>query len=89
MAASTTALASLVATAVACHGGTGLPVDVVTVPEGGAYGAAYLARVSAGLEPDASGAGRWASIDHRVEPDPAATDGCRSRYARFRDYSGI
>ena len=29
---------------------TGLPVDVVAVPEGGALGAAFLARVTAGLE---------------------------------------
>ena len=33
---------------------TELPVDVVAVPEGGALGAAYLARATAGLEPSAS-----------------------------------
>jgi xylulokinase len=68
---------------------TGLPVDVVAVPEGGAYGAAYLARVSAGLEADASGAGRWAAIDHRVEPDRDAVRGCDVRYRRFRACSGV
>ena len=67
---------------------TELPVDVVGVPEGGAYGAAYLARVVAGLEPDTAGAGRWASIDHRTEPDPAWFDGCRDRYDRFRAHAG-
>ena len=49
--------------------GTGLPVDVVAVPQGAALGTAYLARVAAGLEADASDAGRWARTSHRVEPD--------------------
>ena len=40
--------------------GTGLPVDVVAVPEGAALGAAYLARVTAGLEPTRRALGRWA-----------------------------
>jgi xylulokinase len=62
---------------------TGLPVDVVAVPEGAALGAAFLARVVAGLERGAEDAGRWARVGHRVEPDPmwaAAADG---RYRRF------
>lgn len=63
---------------------TGLPVDVVTVPEGAALGAAYLARVTAGLEPDASGAGRWARVARCVEPDPRWVTACAARYERFR-----
>ncbi|MEZ5141463.1 MAG: FGGY-family carbohydrate kinase [Acidimicrobiales bacterium] len=67
---------------------TGLPVDVVAVPEGGAYGTAYLARVTAGLEPDASDARRWASTDHRVEPDPSWAEAAAPRYERFRELAG-
>ncbi len=67
---------------------TGLPADVVAVPEGGALGAAYLARAAAGLEPDASGASRWAATDHRVEPDAAASDAVAARYASFASRAG-
>ena len=35
---------------------TGLPVDVVGVPEGAALGAAYMARMAAGLETSLDGA---------------------------------
>ena len=63
---------------------TGLPVDVVAVPEGGALGAAYLARVAAGLEADAAGASRWARTDRRVEPDPDWVTAVATRYGRFR-----
>ena len=68
--------------------GTGLPVDVVAVPEGAALGAAYLARVTAGLEPDLSGAGRWAHVDRRVDPDPAALAPTAARYRRYRELAG-
>jgi xylulokinase len=63
---------------------TGLPVDVVAVPEGGALGAAYLARVAAGLEASADDAGRWARTSHRVEPDPRWAEPAAERYERFR-----
>lgn len=62
---------------------TGLQVDVVGVPEGGAYGAAFLARAIAGLEPDASGATRWASTARSIDPDPAWVDPCAARYESF------
>ena len=65
--------------------GTGLPADVVAVPEGGALGSAFFARLAAGLETDATAARRWARIDRRVEPDPAWVDACASRYHRFRE----
>lgn len=68
--------------------GTGLPVDVVAVPEGAALGAAYLARVTAGLEPDASGAGRWARPGHRVEPLASTHAAVTARYDRYRDLAG-
>lgn len=67
---------------------TGLPVDVVAVPEGGALGAAYLARVTAGLEASAADASRWARTGHRVEPDPVWASAMAPRYERFRELTG-
>jgi xylulokinase len=67
--------------------GTGLPVDVVAVPQGAALGAAYLARVAAGLEADASDAGRWARTSHRVEPDVHGAAAAGRRYERYRELS--
>ena len=47
-----------------------LPVDCVAVPEGGALGSAWLARIAAGLEePTAMTEGRrWARVGRRIEP---------------------
>lgn len=67
---------------------TALPVDVVAVPEGAALGAAFMARVVAGLEESAEGAGRWAATGRRVEPDAAWVDPCAERYRRFRELTG-
>jgi xylulokinase len=67
---------------------TELPVDVVAVPEGGALGAAFVARVTAGLESTTNDAARWARTSHRVEPDPAWTAPVRERYTRFRELAG-
>lgn len=66
---------------------TALPVDCVAVPEGGALGSAWLARIAAGLE-DLMGmteARRWARIGRRVEPDPRWTEAVRGRYREFVD----
>ncbi len=63
---------------------TGLPVDVVAVAEGAAYGAAYLAREVAGFQADEEGAARWAGRAARVEPVPAWRDATAGRYQRFR-----
>jgi xylulokinase len=65
--------------------GTGLPVDPVAVPEGAALGAAYLARVTAGLEESSAGAGRWARHGRQVEPDPRWVAAASERYARYRE----
>ena len=65
--------------------GTGLPVDPVAVPEGAALGAAYLARVTAGLEESSADAGRWARHGRRVEPDPRWVAATGERYARYRE----
>ena len=62
----------------------GLPVDVVAVSEGAALGAAYVARMAAGLETALEGAGRWARVGHRVEPDPVWQEAADRRYQRFR-----
>lgn len=67
---------------------TGLPVDVVAVPEGGALGAAYLARVAAGLEPDAGRAAEWARISHRMLPDPVWQAPMEERYRAYREAAG-
>jgi xylulokinase len=62
---------------------TGLPVETVGVPEGAALGAAFLARMAAGLEPSLEGSARWASSGRRIEPDPAWREATDARYRRF------
>jgi xylulokinase len=63
---------------------SGLPVDTVAVPEGAALGAAFLARLAAGLEDSFDDARRWAAVGHRVEPDAVWQEAADKRYARFR-----
>jgi xylulokinase len=67
---------------------TGLPVDPVAVPEGGALGAAWMARVIAGLEPPGAAAHGWVRHGARVEPDPACATAVAARYGRFRELAG-
>lgn len=67
---------------------TGLPVSVSGVAEGAALGAAFVARMAAGLETAVGDAARWASVCRRVEPDPAWTDPVQDRYARFLELAG-
>jgi xylulokinase len=67
---------------------TGLPVDVVAVPEGGALGSAWLARVAAGLEASEADAARWARTSHRVEPRERWREAVEDRYRTFRDLAG-
>ncbi|MFN8019592.1 MAG: FGGY-family carbohydrate kinase [Acidimicrobiales bacterium] len=73
---------------------TGLPVDVVAVPEGAALGSAFMARCVAGLEPSDSPWGpsmadgrRWARTSHRVEPDERWVGPASRRYERFLELS--
>ena len=68
---------------------TRLPVDCVAVPEGGALGSAWLARIAAGLEePTAMPEGRrWARTGRTVEPDPAWVEPMAQRYGRFLELS--
>ncbi len=67
---------------------TGLPVDVVAVPEGAALGAAWLARQTAGLEAPGAAASRWVRTGRRVEPDPRWADAAAARYRRYRELAG-
>ena len=67
---------------------TGLPVDVAAVPEGGALGAAFVARMAAGLESSVADAGRWARLSGRIEPDPAWASAVEERYQCFRSLAG-
>ena len=46
------------------------------------------ARVTAGREPDASGAARWSRHARRVEPDVRWLAACDDRYARYRELVG-
>jgi xylulokinase len=62
---------------------TGLPVDALTVPDGAARGAAFFARLAAGLETTLSDSVRWASVGRRIEPDPAWLAPTAARYERF------
>jgi xylulokinase len=64
---------------------TGLPVDVVAVPEGAALGSAFMARCVAGLDATMTDARRWARTDRRVEPDPRWQEAVNQRYQCFRD----
>jgi xylulokinase len=65
---------------------TNLPVDCVAVPDGGALGSAWLARIAAGLEePTAMTEGRrWARVGRTVEPHPDWVEPVAARYERFR-----
>ena len=62
---------------------TDLPVDALTVPDGAARGAAFFARMAAGLETTLNDSSRWASVGRRIEPDPTWVGATASRYAQF------
>ena len=62
---------------------TGLAVHVGAVPESAALGAAFAARLVAGLETHPAGAARWAATARTVEPDPRWVDPAEARYQRF------
>jgi xylulokinase len=64
---------------------TGLPVETVAVPEGAARGAAFFARMAAGLETSLDDSARWAAVGGRIEPEPAWMRAAETRYERFRE----
>ena len=55
-----------------------------SVHEGSALGAAFLARMAAGLETSLDDARRWARVGYRVEPDATWQDAADKRYDRYR-----
>ncbi|MGN6475073.1 MAG: xylulokinase [Mycobacteriales bacterium] len=67
---------------------TGLPVDIVAVPEGAALGAAWQARVLAGLD-EKHDVVRWARYARRVEPDPAWVGPSEERYQRWLGLASV
>ena len=62
---------------------TGLPVEAAAVTEGAALGAAFAARITAGLEDDLADAARWARHGTPRHRNPAAAEAVESRYRRF------
>jgi len=62
---------------------TGLPVDTLSVPDGAARGAAFIARLAAGLESTLDDSARWSSVGRRIEPDPVWATAATTRYERF------
>ena len=63
----------------------GAPVDASCEPETGAIGAAFCARITAGLDSDLRDGARWARPTRRFEPQPEWADGVKRRYSRFRE----
>ena len=64
---------------------TNLPVDTVAVPEGAALGAAYFARLAAGLETTLDDSPRWSAVGRTIEPDPIWVTAADGRYERFSE----
>lgn len=62
---------------------TGREVQVCEVAEGAALGAAFLARMAAGLETSIADAARWARTGRVVEPRRAWAGAVEDRYQRF------
>jgi xylulokinase len=63
----------------------GQAVLPMAVPEGAALGAAFLARMAAGLESSLDDARRWARWSAEVEPRPAWAQAANQRYQRWRE----
>ena len=66
---------------------TGRPVEVSAVAEGAALGAAFLARMAAGLESSINDAARWAATERIVDPQPSWAAAVEDRYQRFLELS--
>lgn len=62
----------------------GQPVVPMAVPEAAALGAAWLARMAAGLETSISDGKRWARLSEPVEPRPGWAEAAAERYDRWR-----
>ena len=66
---------------------TGLPVDTVAVSEGAALGAAFLARMAAGLETSFDAADAWSQVGRRIDPDPVWAAAAAARFEQFEALS--
>ncbi len=64
---------------------TGLPVEAAAVPEGAALGAAFIARMAAGLESSLDASAGWATTGSHTYPSSAWIGTCTERYLRFRE----
>jgi xylulokinase len=62
---------------------TGRPVEVSSVAEGAALGAAFLGRMAVGLESSMTDAARWAATERVVAPNPAWASATQDRFGRF------
>jgi xylulokinase len=62
---------------------TGVAVTPTAIPEGAALGAAWLARMGAGLETSTDDAVRWAATGPPVAPDPVWAGPCEVRYQEY------
>jgi xylulokinase len=62
-----------------------VPVDAAAEPDTAAIGAAYLARMTAGLETELRDASRWARRTRRFEPRADWAKPTQRRYDRFRE----
>jgi xylulokinase len=62
----------------------GQPLQPMASPEGAALGAAFLARVAAGLETSLDDAARWARFSAPVQPRPDWTEAAGERYLTWR-----
>jgi xylulokinase len=67
---------------------TGRPVELVAVPEGAALGAAWRARVVAGLDKNADVV-RWARYGRQVDPDPKWVEPSEERYRRWSELAAV
>lgn len=67
---------------------TATPVELVAVPEGAALGAAWRARVVAGLEHNKDVV-RWTRPGRTYEPDPAWVGPTEERYQRWRELAAV
>jgi xylulokinase len=63
----------------------GEPVLPMAVPEGAALGAAFLARMAAGLETSVNDGQRWARWSAPVEPRPEWSEAAAERYMRWQE----
>lgn len=66
---------------------TGLAVETVAIPEGGALGAAFLARMAVGLETEMTDAGRWSRPGRAFEPAPTWQAATATRYQSYRAHA--